>query len=43
MFGHFGQWLHRAQDFLFTLEFLIVQVFLIVHAVRTLFFRDKER
>ena len=39
MFSHFGHWFHTAQDILFALEFLIVQVFLIVHMVRTLFFR----
>ena len=39
MFSHFGQWFHTAQDVLFAVEFLIVQVFLIVHMVRTLFFR----
>jgi hypothetical protein len=37
MFRHFGQWFQAAQDVLFALEFLIVQVFLIVHMVRTLF------
>ena len=38
MFGHFGQWFHQAQEILFAVEFLLVQLFLIVHLVRTLFF-----
>jgi hypothetical protein len=37
MFSHFGQWCKTAQDILFAVEFLIVQVFLIFHMIRTLF------
>jgi hypothetical protein len=37
MFGHFGRLFHSAQDVLFALEFLIVQIFVIVHMVRALF------
>ena len=37
MFGHFGQWFHKTQDVLFAVEFLIVQAFLIVHMIKTLF------
>jgi hypothetical protein len=35
--SHFGHWFQTAQDILFGLEFLIVQVWLIVHMVRALF------
>jgi len=37
--SHLGPWFETAKDALFQIEFLIVQVFLIVHLVRTLFWR----
>ena len=38
----YTRWFRSTQDVLFGLEFLIVQVFLIVHLVRALFFRGKR-
>jgi hypothetical protein len=32
-----GTWFERIKDFLFALEFLLVQVFLIYHLVKALF------
>jgi hypothetical protein len=42
MLDQYTRWFHNTQDVLFGLEFLIVQVFLIVHLVRALFFRGKR-
>ena len=38
MFHHFGHWFHQTQEILFAVEFLLVQLFVIVHLVRALFF-----
>jgi hypothetical protein len=39
-FVHLGHWFEVAQNILFGLEFLLVQIFLIYHLVRTLFLRS---
>jgi hypothetical protein len=39
---HYLQWFHTAEDVLFSIEFLVVQLFLIYHLVRALFFSQKR-
>jgi hypothetical protein len=38
-FDHLGPWFETTKDVLFGIEFLLVQVYLIYHLVRALFFR----
>ena len=38
-FDHLGPWFGSAENVLFGVEFLLVQIYLIYHLVRALFFR----
>jgi len=38
-FTHLGQWFETIQNVLFGIEILLLQIYLIYHLVRTLFFR----
>jgi len=40
---HLRQWFENIQHILFGIEFLLIQIYVIVHLVKTLFFRDKRR
>ncbi len=42
MQGNLNIWFERIKDFLFALEFLLVQIFLIYHLVKALFGRDRR-
>lgn len=38
---NYPQWFRAAEDILFSIEFVLVQLFLIYHLVRALFFAHK--
>ncbi len=40
--SHLGSWFETSKDVLFAVEFLLVQVYLIYHLVRALFFPERK-